>query len=321
MLGLTAATMAQVPNYVPTNGLVGWWPFTGNANDSSINKNNGTVNGATLTTDRFGKTNSAYAFDGNDNIVASPIASTAGLSVSFWTNNIDSLKGGDIVTQSVLNNPAQVNWQFGYLPNTQNHEAKSGSFKSLYRTSCSTTGTDELYHNTLDVKKWNHVVFTIANDGTSTIYINGVPVKSQKISAFPNCSPFNGSTLRFGGPWHPGDPIYFNGKIDDIGIWGRPLTQQEITDLYNNKSVGIIEYSQSNLFSVFPNPAQNVINVKADSKLIGSVYSIYDNIGRVVLSGKLNAESTTIELGNLSGGIYILSAGENMKQTFKVIKE
>jgi hypothetical protein len=49
----TANLMAQVPNYLPTNGLVGWWPFNGNANDESGNGNNGTENGATLTTDRF----------------------------------------------------------------------------------------------------------------------------------------------------------------------------------------------------------------------------------------------------------------------------
>ena len=61
-------------------------------------------------------------------------------------------------------------------------------------------------------------------------------------------------------------------------------------------------------------------NTKADSKLIGSVYSIYNNTGRVVLTGKLNSQSTTIELSNLSGGIYISSVGENMKQTFKIIK-
>jgi hypothetical protein len=88
-----------------------------------------------------------------------------------------------------------------------------------------------------------------------------------------------------------------------------------------NNNVGINETSRDNLFSVFPNPAQSVINVKADIKLIGQVYSIYDNTGRAVLSGKLNSENTTIELGNLSGGIYMFSAGENMKQTFKVIKE
>ena len=62
-------SFSQIPNYVPTNGLVGWWPFTGNANDLSGNGNNGTVNGATLTTDRFGSPNCAYLFNGNSNIV------------------------------------------------------------------------------------------------------------------------------------------------------------------------------------------------------------------------------------------------------------
>jgi hypothetical protein len=84
---------------------------------------------------------------------------------------------------------------------------------------------------------------------------------------------------------------------------------------------GFNEFSEDNLFTVFPNPAQSIINVKADSKLIGEVYSIYDKAGRIVLTGKLNTQNTTIELGNLSGGVYMLSVGENMKQTFKVIKE
>jgi hypothetical protein len=88
-----------------------------------------------------------------------------------------------------------------------------------------------------------------------------------------------------------------------------------------NNNVGINETIQENLFSVFPNPAQSVINIKADSKFIGQIYSIYDNTGRVVLTGKLNSENTTIELDNLSGGIYLFSVGANMKQTFKVIKE
>jgi hypothetical protein len=93
-----------------------------------------------------------------------------------------------------------------------------------------------------------------------------------------------------------------------------------------NNNVGINEFTQElnlrdNLFSVFPNPAQSVINVKADNNLIGEVYSIYDNTGRVVLTGKLNSQNTTIELEILSGGIYMFSVGENMKQTFKVIKE
>ena len=60
------SSIAQVPTYVPTSGLVGWWPFNGNANDESGNGNNGTVNGATLTSDRFGEVNKAYSFDGSN---------------------------------------------------------------------------------------------------------------------------------------------------------------------------------------------------------------------------------------------------------------
>jgi hypothetical protein len=85
--------------------------------------------------------------------------------------------------------------------------------------------------------------------------------------------------------------------------------------------VGINETTQENLFSVFPNPAQSVINVKADSKLIGEPYTVIDNTGRVVLSGKINSKNTVIELTNLSGGNYLFSVAENLKQTFKIIKQ
>ncbi|MFM7105117.1 MAG: hypothetical protein ACKOW8_06310 [Flavobacteriales bacterium] len=60
---LTAVSVAQVPSYVPTDGLVGWWPFNGNANDESGNGNNGMVNGATLAEDRFGNVNAAFSFN------------------------------------------------------------------------------------------------------------------------------------------------------------------------------------------------------------------------------------------------------------------
>ena len=59
-LGVLSAN-AQVPSYVPTNGLVGYWPFNGNANDESGNGNNGTVNGGvSSTSDRNGDANAAF---------------------------------------------------------------------------------------------------------------------------------------------------------------------------------------------------------------------------------------------------------------------
>ena len=87
--------LSQIPSYVPSNGLVGWWPFTGNANDLSGNGNNGTVNGATLTSDRFGNTSQAYNFDGNDNIdigtlFLGSVNQSFTVSAWFYTNNLPS---------------------------------------------------------------------------------------------------------------------------------------------------------------------------------------------------------------------------------------
>ena len=89
----------------------------------------------------------------------------------------------------------------------------------------------------------------------------------------------------------------------------------------NACTVGMNETENGNLFSVFPNPAKNQINIKVDATLIGSSYTVFDNLGEKVLEGKINSENTIVELENLSGGVYLLSIGDNLKQTFKVIKE
>ena len=78
----TTMSFAQVPSYVPANGLLGWWPFNGNANDISTNVNNGTINGLTLTNDRFGNNNAAYYFNGTSYISIPNITQ-----YHFGTNN------------------------------------------------------------------------------------------------------------------------------------------------------------------------------------------------------------------------------------------
>ena len=91
--------------------------------------------------------------------------------------------------------------------------------------------------------------------------------------------------------------------------------------VYSMGSLDVLENSVGNTLEIYPNQAKSVINVKtADTNLLGMAYSIYDNAGKVVLSGKITSENTIIELGNLAAGIYMLSIAENMSQTFKVIK-
>ena len=58
-----------LPDYIPSAGLVAWYPFNGNANDESSNNNNGTVVNSELTTDREGNSNKAYIFTGNGSYI------------------------------------------------------------------------------------------------------------------------------------------------------------------------------------------------------------------------------------------------------------
>jgi hypothetical protein len=94
---------------------------------------------------------------------------------------------------------------------------------------------------------------------------------------------------------------------------------------FNAVTVGINENIQENpnenLFTLYPNPTRGLVNVKIDPKLIGSGYRVNDNTGKVILSGKIYTENTSIDMGNLSAGIYLFSVGENVKQMLKVIKE
>jgi len=83
ILGAKVTGIAQ--SYI-TNGLVAFYPLDGNANNS-VGTNNGTVNGATLTQNRFGLANAAYNFNGvnqNINFAAPPITNTANWTFSAW---------------------------------------------------------------------------------------------------------------------------------------------------------------------------------------------------------------------------------------------
>jgi len=305
IFGLSTITMAQVPSYVPTSGLVGWWPFNGNATDESPNNNDGSVNGATLTNDRNGNNNAAYSFNGSNNYI------------SMLSMNSIPL-GNNSRTISVWMNPSSLSNQWtltaiGYGSPSTNNAFMFGLGNNII--SAQGWAVDYSAPLTYNIGQWLHAVCTY--DGLNVkIYVDGVLIGTGTISTWNTL----GTEFYFGTRPSQGNS-FFHGNLDDIGIWNRVLTQQEITNLYSSSNVGISEVNQSNLFSVFPNPIQNVINVKADIKLICEIYSIYDNNGKLVLTGKLNSQNTTIELGNLSGGIYMFSVGENMKQTFKVIKE
>jgi hypothetical protein len=222
----TTCTFAQVPNYVPTNGLVGWWPFNGNASDESGNGNNGTVNGATLTTDRFGVANLAYYYSSSGcntridfNLNTSSI--TSGLTISIWImrSGIGCISPRFFEFWPGADGPGQSYGWWG-TPNPSNlvgigHTTSDGTVCSYGFPAPS----DNI---------WSHLVYT--NDGTKgRYYQDGIFVGEVNSSG----SMVLASSLALGRMNHPSYDA-FNGKLDDFGIWNRALTQQEITNLYTS---------------------------------------------------------------------------------------
>ncbi len=219
---------AQVPNYVPSNGLLGWWPFTGNANDQSVNGNNGNVSGATLSSDRFNNSNQAYYFDGIDNIIIIaneenfdiPIDSS--LSISAWFNSFELSTGG----RKLITKYQEYDDAFGLdlLNSKFNLGLKDGSWYLF--TSDSSIVINEWYHFVS--------VFDNANDQVR-LYVNGNLIFTQTFtgnignsSAPLTFGDFNNNT------WPGAASEKFKGLIDDVGIWNRVLDGQEITNLYNS---------------------------------------------------------------------------------------
>jgi hypothetical protein len=297
--GFTTASIAQVPNYVPSNGLVGWWPFNGNANDESGNGNNGTVNGATLTADRFGISNMAYSFDGINDYISTYRSGYTTFSISLWCK---------LPSPAMPINPLVDGFDSYYdiyFTQSKLYYATFTGFNQYTNIDCNVTPS---------LGQWQHLVFVYSNNSIS-VYSN------SSLAGTYNVQPLSGTTGNHNfGASLTGSDQYLNGCLDDIGIWNRGLTAIEVTNLFNEENVGIGDQIQNNSISIFPNPTQSVISVMADNKLLSEIYSIYDNMGKVVLTGKINSQNTTIELGNLSSGIYMFSVGENM-QTFKIIKE
>ncbi len=221
VLCLGTFASAQVPSYVPTNGLVGWWPFNGNANDESGNNFNAIEKGATLTTDRYGIINSAYDFYNSTGglEVDSFIFIDSNYSVSFWVNtNVPITNQARLISNDWSNCGEFVIYQ-----------NNPGTFCFATNQTCSSNV--EVNNNILQLNKWYHIA-GVRNNNNLTLYINGVLVSSN-LNNNINGSAVN--KLFFGGdPYQPGRGFW--GKIDDIAIYNRALTAAEVQQLYLGNS-------------------------------------------------------------------------------------
>ncbi len=283
-----------IPSYVPTNGLVGWWPFNGNANDESGNGNHGTVNGAVLTTDRNGNVGKAYDFDGIDDLidVGNPVTlgnNPNSYTMAGWAYYYDFVGGYVFMTKR------QDDWGSDWgTPTTLQNKIIFFADDQGYG---SATPAES---DTLSTNQWYHFVF-VKSINSYTIYMNGIEVSTITDNHVMNGSNNNliiGAQLA----WQD----FMKGKLDDIAIWNRALTQQEITAFYQAQVCTLSISSQpTNQSSTTGSNANFNVGVTTDCNTPTS-YQWQTNLGfgwqTLQNAGQYTGVNTDhLEVSNISG--------------------
>jgi hypothetical protein len=223
LLAIAGSGFTQnLPSYLPANGLVGWWPFNGNANDESGNGNNGSVNGPSPATDRLGNADKAYAFNGGSTISVphnNSLNPSANYCISIWYKvTVDNFPASDMLIKGPNDFQGRP-FYFRQHATNFNSPTTAWSFGS-------TDPHPYVLAEILPLDQWHHTVINIV-DSVGFLYLDNVKKDSVSITQIGNFSQ-NASPLRFGGGYYQ-----FWGSLDDIAIWNRSLSREEITNLFS----------------------------------------------------------------------------------------
>ena len=226
VIGCIANSNAQVPSYVPTNGLVAYYPFNGNANDESGNGNNLINNNVTFDNDRFENQLSSAYFSGNgselflENSINQLLTQDPNQTFSFWFKSVTPNN------RYIFEYGSQSSHRYRFVTSPNNAIGIRGENEE-----CTGGGTDneapELHSG------WHHFVVSI-NSSNYTVYYDGEVLFSKAHSGFNCVDSIN--KLNIGNDINGGAKEYTNMIMDDIGIWDRALTEQEVANLYTSNN-------------------------------------------------------------------------------------
>ena len=226
--------------------LIAYYPFNGDASDQSGNGNNGIVNGATLTSDRFGNPNSAYEFDGQDDFIALPSNLTL-LETDFTISVL--LKPDDYGKKSATSSfCARTIFSHRFRAHKNSDPMNSGLIMRLTKgRGCDGNNffsgrfiDPNFQYNPITYQyteanayDWFHYTLIREKD-TMTIYLNGRWVSQVAVSPEPIYLNPNQTVTAIGAAIHQNNRLFFpfDGVLDDIRIYGRALEKTEVQELY-----------------------------------------------------------------------------------------
>jgi hypothetical protein len=327
LLLATLALSLNAAAQIPSNGLVAYYPFSGNANDASGSGVNGSPatgyisanTPPTLTTDRNGNANSAYEF------VPAPLSTSyidldtpaqlmisGSFSVSLWFNFVDYNVSPVMIASGGSNGIS------GYQFSLQN---LSGYSHVQFILGGASSAAQFSSINTVSDSTWIHGVAVYdAAANTMEVYVDGVA--QTPLPPTLGCGTVSGNTVNTSGCSLDLSPAYknqigldggfpttnFKGSIDEVLIYNRALTAAEVTNIFNATG-GPNAINNLNInrgFTVSPNPVSNVCRIQVDNALVGSTLDVVDVTGKVILQKNNLGSSEYIDLSSMANGVYVI---------------
>jgi hypothetical protein len=273
------------------DGLMACYPFTGNANDVSGNGLNGTVHGATLTTDRFGNPNSAYSFNGTSNYIStnySGILGTNPRTISLWARTSVDYKTMFPLAYGSTYDDTGNSFRCGF---NQPWDPPDGATRDV---TVDISNGAMAYDANISDNNWHHYVWVVPDIVNPTladvkIYFDGQPLTTLFWQYGSGQEVVNTQLAQYviiGGNWS-GYPFY-SGDIDDVRIYNRALSDTEIEELYTATVLDdillFLEISATSIGSLSPQVFKN-----------GNMQD--------TLLNKLNAVIASIDAGNYADAL------------------
>ncbi len=239
-------TNAQIPSHIPQNGLTGWWPFNGNADDESGNNDNGEVVNAKLVEDRFGNCNAAYYFDKDNDYIKLNTQNVTEYSVSAWLSYFNIGDSSSFFNKGSFFGTADESFSTYNAGRYIARIANSSGWNELQILSFSNPDiVDSVYH---------HVVVTY-DQSYVKMYLNGQIQDSLAVSGPINSSSTNkyiGAVRNYDNSAFIKDHFFY-GVIDEVAMWNRAISPQEVLGIYNAPN---IHPNQSVEVSISPSEIQ-----------------------------------------------------------------
>lgn len=300
-------SIQSIFSQAPTNGLVAYYPFNGNAQDESGNGNHGTVNGATLTTDRFGNSGRAFSFDGVSNNIlvnnSNSLQNINEITLSAWVYYTGLASDGTIPILDKSN--SSIGGQYFLRIYNNGNNSFSGTLNGNH---------GGLSFNGIQPQTW-HLLTMVSANNNFKFYLDG-----QLIGAVNGSGTSFSNTLPLTIGANPSGILeVLNGKLDDIRIYNRALSDAEVSQIYYSEynptppTTGLVAYFP---FNNNTNDEHLALNPSATTINNGTVYGATpttDRFGNCDKAYNFNGTSDYIQLNSNIGIVNELTVSAWVK--------